>query len=89
MRGGSTRGFGMLALFMITGAILGGILGEVVSSSSLGGMAPYLVKTYPIFDVPPVVINLYVIKLVIGFALHPSIISIAGVIVAVLLFRRL
>lgn len=79
----------MLALFMITGAILGGILGEVVSSSSLGGMAPYLVKTYPIFDVPPVVINLYVIKLVIGFALHPSIISIAGVIVAVLLFRRL
>lgn len=79
----------MLALFMITGAVLGGILGEVIGGSSLGGLAPYLVKTYPVFDLPPVVVNLYVVKLVLGLALHPSLISIAGVIVAVFLFRRL
>jgi hypothetical protein len=89
LRGGSYQSFGMLALFMITGAVLGGILGEIIGSSSLGGMASYLVKTYPIFDIPPVVINLYVVKLVVGLALHPSLISIAGVIVAIFLFRRL
>jgi len=30
-----------------------------------------------------------VLKLVVGLALHPSLISIAGVIVAIFLFRRL
>lgn len=89
MRGGSTKGFAMLALFLITGAVLGGILGELIASSSaLSGIAPYLVKTYTILDVPPIAINLYVIKLVIGFALHPNLISVLGIVVAIVLFRR-
>lgn len=78
----------MLALFLITGAIVGGIFGEFVANWSLGGLTPYLVKTYPIFDLPPVVINLFVVKLVVGFALQPSIMSIFGVVVASILFRR-
>lgn len=79
----------MLALFLVTGAILGGVIGEVVSSCSLGGLTPYLVKTYPIFDLPPVVINLFVVKIVIGGALQPNVISVAGVIAAMFLYRRL
>ncbi|MDD4601194.1 MAG: DUF4321 domain-containing protein [Negativicutes bacterium] len=79
----------MLALFMIIGAILGGILGELVSTSSLlSEMAPYLVRTFPIFDVPPITINLYVVKLTLGFAIYPNLISILGMIIAILLYRR-
>jgi uncharacterized membrane protein len=78
----------MLALFLITGAIFGGILGELIAgSTALGGLAPYLTKVYTILDVPPVVINLYVIKLVLGFALQPNLISILGIVVAIILFR--
>lgn len=89
MRGSKSSGYGMLALFMITGAVLGGILGEIIATSSmLSGVAPYLVKTFPIFDLPPVTINLYVIKLAIGFALYPNLISILGMIIAIFLYRR-
>ena len=87
--GKSKRGFGILALFLVTGAVLGGIIGELAASSSLlGGMAPYLIKPFPIFDLPPVTLNLYVLKLVVGFALYPNLASIFGIIAAVILFRH-
>jgi len=79
----------MFLLFLITGAVLGGIIGELLADSTLlAGVAPYLIKPFPIFDLPPVTINLYVIKLVVGFALYPNLISILGIIAAILLFRR-
>lgn len=84
-----TRGYGMLALFLIVGAVLGGILGEVIADSpSLAGIFPYLVKHFSIFDLPPVTINLYVVKLVVGLALQPNLLSIIGVILAIIVFRR-
>ena len=89
MRGGNSKSVGIMILFLVIGAVLGGILGEIVAGMSLGGIAPYLVKTYPIFDIPPVPVNLYVMKLVIGFSLHPSIISIAGIVLAFLIYRKL
>ncbi|MCE5287361.1 MAG: DUF4321 domain-containing protein [Pelosinus sp.] len=89
MRSGNSKSYWLLALFLITGAILGGILGEIISNSAfMVGIAPYLVKTFPIFDIPPITINLYVIKLVLGLALYPNLISIIGIIGAILLFRR-
>jgi hypothetical protein len=88
LKGGSGKGLGMLFLFLITGAVLGGILGELIANWSLGGITPYLVKQFPIFDLPPITVNLYVIKFVIGFALHPNLISIAGIVAAIFLFRR-
>ncbi|WP_425060617.1 hypothetical protein SCACP_13520 [Sporomusa carbonis] len=83
------KSMGMMALFLITGAVVGGILGELAAGSSLlAGVAPYLVKPFPVFDLPPVAINLYVIKLVVGFALYPNLMSIFGIIAAIILFRR-
>ncbi|HWR44641.1 DUF4321 domain-containing protein [Sporomusa sp.] len=89
-RGSSaSKGMGMMALFLITGAVVGGILGELASNSSLlSGVVPYLIKPFPVFDLPPVAINLYVIKVVIGFALYPNLMSILGIIAAIILFRR-
>lgn len=89
MRGNATRGYGVLILFVITGAILGGILGEIIMDiSALSGIAPYLVQQYAILDLSPVMVNLYVIKLSFGFALHPNLISVLGVVLAIFLFKR-
>lgn len=88
MKGGNSGSFGMLALFLILGAVLGGILGELISGWSLGGITPFLVKTFPIFDLPPITINLYIIKLIVGLSLHPNLISILGVVAAYFVFRR-
>ena len=87
--GSAGRGLGMMALFLITGAVLGGIFGELIASSGvMAGLAPYLIKHFPIFDLPPVTVNLYVIKLVAGVALYPNLASILGMIIAIVLFRR-
>jgi len=89
LRGNSNKGFGMFLLFMITGAVLGGILGEIIAGSGLlTGLTPYLVKTVSIVDMAPTTINLYVVKFVIGVSVFPNIVSILGIIVAILLFRR-
>lgn len=90
MRGTKNNGYGMFILFLITGAVFGGILGELISHSDIvAGFAPYLVKTFLVLDVPPVTINLYVVRFMLGFALQPNLISILGMIVAILLYRRL
>lgn len=79
----------MLLLFLLTGAVLGGILGELLAGSQLlVGVAPYLVKSFLIFDMPPVTINLYVVRFMVGFALQPNLISIIGMLLAIVLFRR-
>ncbi len=89
MRSGKTNSYGMLILFLITGAVLGGILGELILRSDLlGGVAPYLVRHFVILDVPPVTVNLYVVKLILGLTLQPNLISILGMVLAVVLFRN-
>jgi hypothetical protein len=90
LRGAKSKGAGMLILFLLTGAVFGGILGELISHSEIvAGFAPYLVKTFLILDVPPVSINLYVVRFMIGFALQPNLISILGMVIAILLYRRM
>lgn len=89
MRVAKNKRYGMLLLFLMIGAVFGGILGEFISSAdSLGNWSPYLVKTFLVLDVPPVSINLYVVRFMLGFALQPNLISILGMIAAFFLFKR-
>ena len=89
MKGSGNKSIGVLALFLVTGAVVGGILGDIIADVAiLPGFTAYLVKHFMILDVPPVTINLYVVKFVIGFALYPNLISILGIAAAALLFRR-
>ena len=40
-------------LFVAVGAILGGILGELMRHvDALSGLVPYLVQTYPVLNLP-------------------------------------
>lgn len=78
-----------LILFVVTGAVLGGILGEIIRDVSfLSNVAPYLIQTYTIIDLSPVLINLYVVKISFGFVLQPNLISLLGVLTAIFLFNR-
>ncbi|SHK51126.1 protein of unknown function [Selenomonas ruminantium] len=83
------HGYGMAVLFVVIGAILGGILGQLLLSvEALGSVMPYLVNTFPVFDTSVFTINLYVIQLTIGVAFAPNLMSILGIVVALVLFRR-
>ena len=88
-RFGGSRGTGMCVLYVVIGAILGGLLGQLLSKVDvLSGFMPYLVDTYPVFDVAPSTFNLYVIQFTLGLAFAPNLISILGVVLAIYLFRR-
>ena len=86
---GSTKSAGICVLFVLIGAVLGGILGELMKEiTALNGIVPYLVQTYTILDLSPVHINLYVIQLSFGFIFAPNLMSVLGVLLAVFLFRK-
>ncbi len=88
MRGGSGRNFGVIVLALVLGAIIGGIIGELIAGFPLGGFTSYLVKTFPIFDLQPVAVNLYVVKFVFGLSFHPNLISIIGMMLGFLVIQH-
>ncbi len=88
MRNGAGKSLGLIALFLVLGAIIGGIIGELIAGFPLGGVTPFLVKTYPIFDLAPVTVNLYVAKFVVELSFHPNLVSLLGMIGAYFLVRR-
>lgn len=84
-----SRSYGMLILYILVGAVLGGLLGELLSGvDALSSMMPYLKNPYPVLNITPSVIDLYVIKLTVGFAFSPNIMSIIGIVAAIWLFKR-
>lgn len=83
------RSYGTLIVFVIIGAILGGIIGDLLTGvDALSGVIPYLVHTYPVLDMTPATLNLYVIKLTVGLSFTPNLMSILGMVIAIILFRR-
>jgi hypothetical protein len=89
LRGDKTKGILVLLLFLLTGALLGGLLGEVLAGSpALSEISPYLVKKYTIFEMAPASINLFVAQIKLGLVLQPNLISVLGIIIALFLFRR-
>ena len=89
MKFSSGRGFGMCAVFVFTGAVLGGLLGEALRTvEALSSIAPLLFETHPAFVLAPVAIDLFVVSVNVGFSFTPNIMSLIGVIVALVLFRR-
>lgn len=84
-----SKSYGTLALYVVIGAILGGLLGELLSGvDALRSLMPYLKNPYPVIDVAPSVIDIYVIKLTVGFAFSPNLMSIIGVVIAVWIFKH-
>ena len=84
-----SKSYGTLVLYVVIGAILGGLLGELLSGvDALSSLMPYLKNPYPIINVVPSVIDIYVISLTVGFSFSPNLMSIIGVVIAVWIFRH-
>ena len=85
--GGSSSG--LCVLYVVIGAILGGLLGELMKMSDIfSGVVPYLVTSYPVFSMSPATVNLYVFQLTLGISFAPNLMSILGVVLAVYLFKK-
>ena len=84
-----SKSYGTLVLYVVIGAILGGLLGELLSGvDALSSLMPYLKNPYPVISVVPSVIDIYVISLTVGFSFSPNLMSIIGVVIAVWIFRH-
>ena len=80
---------GLCVLYVVVGAVLGGLLGELMKMSEMfSGVVPYLVTSYPVFDMTPVTVNLYVLRFTLGLAFAPNLMSILGVVLAIYLFKK-
>lgn len=76
-------------LFLIVGGVLGGIAGEFLTGASLGGMESVLLRKFEIFDIQHVSLNLYFMKIQFGIYAAPHLLSLIGMVLAFLLFRRI
>ena len=84
-----SKSYGTLVLYVVIGAILGGLLGVLLSGvDALSSLMPYLKNPYPVINVVPSVIDIYVISLTVGFSFSPNLMSIIGVVIAVWIFRH-
>ena len=75
-------GIFMLAVPILTGAV------PRTGVDALSSLMPYLKNPYPVINVVPSVIDIYVISLTVGFSFSPNLMSIIGVVIAVLIFRH-
>lgn len=77
-----------LILLLIAGALIGGLIGDALSSASLSGIMPYLTHNYEFFDLQNIHLNLSILQLNFGIRFAPNLISIIGILVAAWIFHR-
>ena len=78
-----------LFLFIVTGAIVGGMIGEALQATQvLGESTKFLIQRYEVFSVPPATLDFYVVKISAGFDFRPNLVSILGMIIALFILDR-
>lgn len=78
-----------LFLFIVTGAIVGGMIGEALQATQvLGESTKFLIQRYEVFSVPPATLDFYVMKISAGFDFRPNLVSILGMIIALFILDR-
>ena len=78
-----------LFLFIVTGAIVGGMIGEALQATQvLGESTKFLIQRYEVFSVPPATLDFYVMKISAGFDFRPNRVSILGMIIALFILDR-
>ncbi|WP_054869899.1 DUF4321 domain-containing protein [Caloranaerobacter sp. TR13] len=74
----------VLFLLLITGIVIGGIIGDLLSDK-----IPLLAYNYAIGFKSPIQLDLKVINLTFGLAINVSIASVIGLIISVFIYRKL
>ena len=79
------RNFWVLALFLLIGVFLGGLLGEAV-----GSQVPFLILSTPTYGIfPPVTLALGPLQVVFGISLQMSVAMVLGLALAYVAYRAL
>ncbi|MDD4084891.1 MAG: DUF4321 domain-containing protein [Acidaminococcaceae bacterium] len=79
-----------LFLFMVTGAVVGGLVGDMLQKTQFFGEGTkFLVEKYEVLMIPPAVFDFYVLKFTAGLDFSPNLVSILGLVIAFYLFERL
>lgn len=83
-----TKSFFTLLLFIIAGALIGGILGQILGSISFSGLEPFFMHSYKVLDIENIHFNFGILQFHFGILFEPNLISILGIIIAVWLYKR-
>lgn len=84
-----TRGILMLCTVLLLGAIIGGLLGDVLAQANFSSFVPYLTKQFTILDLQQIELNLFVLDFTFSLRFTLSILSLLGLVAAAILFRRI
>ncbi|MCP9455849.1 MAG: DUF4321 domain-containing protein [Nitrospira sp.] len=81
---------GVLFIFILTGGLFGGILGEILHVMAPQGMIQNIFATHFTPGInPPVTLDLVLLKLTVGIGIKINIISILGMFVGIYLYKHL
>ena len=83
-----SKGFFSFMLFLAAGALIGGILGQLLGGANLVGLMPFLTDTNEIFDIERISLNLGIMQIHFGIRFAPNLISILGILVAAWLYKK-
>ena len=79
----------VLFLVIVTGAIVGGMIGDALQASQFfGENTKFLIQRYEVFSLPPATLDFYVMKISAGFDFRPNLVSILGMIIALFILDR-
>lgn len=84
-----SRGILMLCLFLLVGAVIGGLLGDILRDANFSSFMPMLTKQFTLINLQNIELNLFILHIAFSISFTPSILSLLGLILAGLLFRRL
>jgi len=84
MMRGKSRSIWLLLLLLAVGITIGGVIGDILSDK-----VAFLSYSYPIGLKQPVHLDLNVIDLTFGLMLDINIASIIGLVIAIILYRKL
>lgn len=77
-----------LILFLVAGALIAAIIGQLLSQMSLAGIMPYFTETFEVFNFKDIYLNLAIIEIHLGLRFAPNLISILGILIAAWLWKR-
>ncbi len=83
-----SKGFFSFLLFLAAGALIGGLLGQLLGGANLVGLMPFLTETYEIFDIQKISLNLGIMQIHFGIRFAPNLISILGILIAAWLYKK-
>lgn len=83
---GAEKSSGFLCFIILLGAMSGSFIGDIIGENF--NFLSFLKNTYVIGSSTPLVLNLKFMVLTLGLSLNVSIMTIAGIIAAIILYRR-